>query len=150
MSMKFTEKKLEQAIIELLKGEGYAYVPGQGISREPTEVLIKDDLKGYLKTRYAADHITSGEIDSVVRKLEVFSASDLYESNKAIMKMVSDGFLLKREDRSKKDLYIQLIDYRDLTEYRTPKPTEVQTVVAEDIPSYDATYNIYKIVNQNR
>ncbi len=148
MSMKFTEKKLEQAIIELLKGEGYAYVPGQGISREPTEVLIKDDLKGYLKTRYAADHITSGEIDSVVRKLEVFSASDLYESNKAIMKMVSDGFLLKREDRSKKDLYIQLIDYRDLTEYRTPKPTEVQTVVAEDIPSYDATYNIYKIVNQ--
>ena len=148
MSMKFTEKKLEQAIIELLKGEGYAYVPGQGISREPTEVLIKDDLKGYLKTRYAADHITSGEIDSVVRKLEVFLASDLYESNKAIMKMVSDGFLLKREDRSKKDLYIQLIDYRDLTEYRTPKPTEVQTVVAEDIPSYDATYNIYKIVNQ--
>ena len=148
MSMKFTEEKLEQAIIELLKGEGYAYVPGQGISREPTEVLIKDDLKGYLKTRYAADHITSGEIDSVVRKLEVFSASDLYESNKAIMKMVSDGFLLKREDRSKKDLYIQLIDYRDLTEYRTPKPTEVQTVVAEDIPSYDATYNIYKIVNQ--
>ena len=150
MSMKFTEEKLEQAIIELLKGEGYAYVPGQGISREPTEVLIKDDLKGYLKTRYAADHITSGEIDSVVRKLEVFSASDLYESNKAIMKMVSDGFLLKREDRSKKDLYIQLIDYRDLTEYRTPKPTEVQTVVAEDTPSYDATYNIYKIVNQNR
>ena len=148
MSMKFTEAKLEQAIIELLKGEGYAYVPGQGISREPTEVLIKDDLKGYLKTRYAADHITSGEIDSVVRKLEVFSASDLYESNKAIMKMVSDGFLLKREDRSKKDLYIQLIDYRDLTEYRTPKPTEVQTVVAEDTPSYDATYNIYKIVNQ--
>lgn len=148
MSMKFTEKKLEQAIIELLKGEGYAYVPGQGISREPTEVLIKDDLKGYLKTRYAADHITSGEIDSVVRKLEVFSASDLYESNKAIMKMVSDGFLLKREDRSKKDLYIQLIDYRDLTEHRTAKPTEVQTVVAEDIPSYDATYNIYKIVNQ--
>ena len=148
MSMKFTEEKLEQAIIELLKVEGYVYVPGQEISREPTEVLIKDDLKGYLKTRYAADHITSGEIDSVVRKLEVFSASDLYESNKAIMKMVSDGFLLKREDRSKKDLYIQLIDYRNLTEYRTPKPTEVQTVVAEDTSSYDATHNIYKIVNQ--
>lgn len=148
MSMKFTEEKLEQAIIELLKVEGYVYVPGQEISREPAEVLIKDDLKVYLKTRYAADHITSGEIDSVVRKLEVFSASDLYESNKAIMKMVSDGFLLKREDRNKKDLYIQLIDYRDLTEHRTAKPTEVQTVVAEDTPSYDATYNIYKIVNQ--
>jgi DNA polymerase-3 subunit alpha len=27
------------------------------------------------------------------------------------MKIVSDGFILKREDRSQKDLYIQLIDY---------------------------------------
>lgn len=114
---------------------------------EPTEVLIKDDLRGYLKTRYEADCITPGEIDSIVRKLEVFSASDLYESNKAIMKMVSDGFLLKREDY-KKDLYIQLIDYRDLTEYRTTKPTEVPTIVAEDTPYYDEIYNIYKIVNQ--
>ncbi|MFT6381959.1 MAG: hypothetical protein ACJA16_004294 [Akkermansiaceae bacterium] len=26
------------------------------------------------------------------------AAADLYESNKAVMKLVSDGFLLKRED----------------------------------------------------
>jgi len=32
------------------------------------------------------------------------SAADLYESNKAIMMLASDGFLLKREDRSQKDL----------------------------------------------
>ncbi len=145
---KFTEAKLEAAIIELLECEGYACVRGDAIPRAENEVLVKDDLKAYLFKRYAADNITPGEIDSIIRKLEVFSASDLYESNKAIMKMVSDGFLLKRENRSKKDLYIQLIDYRDLTECRTPKPTEVQTVVAEDTPSYDATYNIYKIVNQ--
>ncbi len=40
-------------------------------------------------------------------------ASDLYETNKTIMKMVSDGFLLKREDRNQKDIYIQLIDYSE-------------------------------------
>ncbi len=27
------------------------------------------------------------------------------------MKLVADGFLLKREDRNQKDLYVQLIDY---------------------------------------
>jgi type I restriction enzyme R subunit len=148
MSAKFTEEKLELAIIELLEVEGYEHVLGQTIAREPNEVLIKDDLKAYLFKRYAADNITSGEVESVVRKLEVFSASDLYESNKAIMKMVSDGFLLKREDRSKKDLYIQLLDYRDLTELRVPKPTEVETVVAEEVATYNATHNIYKVVNQ--
>ena len=122
--MKFTEERLEQAIVELLEKEAFPHVLGQDITREPNEVLIKDDLKSYLTQQYANDNITTGEIDSVIRSLEAFSSSDLYESNKAIMKMVSDGFLLKREDRSQKDLYIQLIDYSE------------------------ADSNIYKIVNQ--
>lgn len=50
----------------------------------------------------------------MIKQLEAYSAADLYESNKAIMKLVADGFLLKREDRSQKDLYIQLIDFLDL------------------------------------
>ena len=143
MSTKFTEEKLEIAIIELLQIEGYKHVFGQNIVREPNEVLIREDIKAYLSRRYAADNITSREIESIIRKLEVFSVSDLYESNKAIMKMVSDGFLLKREDRSKKDLYIQLIDYGDLTELREPKSIEVETVVAEEVAPYNATQNIY-------
>lgn len=148
MSKKFTEEKLEQAIIELLEVEGYPHVLGENISREPDEVLIKEDLRRYLASRYAADNITPGEIDSIIRRVEGFSASDLYESNKTIMKMVSDGFLLKREDRSQKDLYIQLIDYRDLIKYRTPKTGEVPTIVAEESEPYNSIHNIYKIVNQ--
>lgn len=146
--MKFTEERLEKAIIELLEVEGYPHVLGQDIIREPNEVLIKEDLKCYLAKRYTDDNITPSEIDSIIRKLDVFSASDLYESNKAIMKMVSDGFLLKREDRSQKDLYIQLIDYRDLAEYRIPKSNEVPTIIAEESAPYNATHNVYKIVNQ--
>ena len=115
--MKFTEAQLEAAIIELLGKEGYPHVLGETIDRELSDVLIKEDLRNFLSTRYQHDSITAGEIDSIIRKLEAYSAADLYASNKAIMKLVSDGFLLKREDRSQKDLYIQLIDYSRLPEF---------------------------------
>jgi len=108
---KFTEEKLELAIIDLLGKEDYPHVHGETIARPPAEVLLKDDLREFLASRYAGDGITENEIEQIIRRLDGLSSADLYESNKAIMKMVSDGFLIKRQDRSQKDLYIQLIDY---------------------------------------
>ena len=138
--MKFTEAQLEQAFINLLQEEEMTHVVGgevrkfdfKGASEPPTtyghiaseKVLITDDFKDYLRQQYAVENITENEIDSILRDLERLPSSDLYESNKTIMKMVSDGFLLKREDRNKKDIYIQLIDYTE------------------------ADNNTYKIVNQ--
>ncbi len=122
--MKFTESSLETAIIELLERQGFPHVLGGTLARDPSEVLIKEDLRSFLKNQYAADGITASEIESILRQLESKPASDLYDSNKTIMKMVSDGFLLKREDRNKKDMFVQLIDYSA------------------------ADQNIYKIVNQ--
>lgn len=146
--MKFTEAKLEYAIIELLEAEGYPHVLGEMIERDPGEVLIKEDLRAFLSSRYADDGITPGEIESIVRRLETLPSSDLYETNKQIMKMVSDGFLLKREDRNKKDLYVQLIDYSDLTEFRRPETEDLEMVVAEDANPYIVKTNIFKMVNQ--
>ena len=122
--MKFTEAQLEQAFIELLKKEAYTHLLGEAIQRAPEEVLIKEDIKSFLFNKYEADVITIGEVEGIIRDLERYPASDLYESNKAIMKMISDGFLLKREDRTKKDIFIQLLDFT--------------------IPEN----NIYKVVNQ--
>ena len=124
---KFTEDKLEQAIIELLGDEGYPHALGETIPRDPGEVLIKDDLRAFLRERHAEDGVTSGEIELIIRKLEVLPASDLYGSNKDFMKLVSDGFLLKREDRNKKDLFIHLIDYshRDRNRYKIVNQLEI-------------------------
>jgi type I restriction enzyme R subunit len=97
---KFTEEKLEQAIIALLGAQGYPHHKGETISRQPNEVLIKADLRAFLAHQYASDDITTAEIDSVIRRLEALNPHDLYDSNKTICKLVSDGFLLKREDRS--------------------------------------------------
>ncbi|WP_435949198.1 type I restriction endonuclease subunit R [Psychrobacter sp. DM8] len=120
--MKFTEDRLEQAIIELLAAEGYPHSVGAALSletgRNPDDVLIKSDLRAFLATRYQADSITDYEIDAIIHKLDYLPASDLYDTNKAVMKWIADGFLLKREDHTQKDLYIQLIDYQALDNNR--------------------------------
>lgn len=146
--MKFTEEKLEQAIIALLEDQGYLHHTGDSFDRAPNEVLIKSDLQAFLASQYAGDKITEAEIDSVFRRLEMLSAADLYDSNKTIHKLVADGFLLKREDRTQKDLYIQLIDYAGLPEQRLPREGEVETIVAESEDTYGGDKNIYRIVNQ--
>lgn len=126
--MKFTEEKLEQAVIELLGKEGYLHNCGEQVERVAEDVLIKSDLREFLANRYQGDSITEYEVESVIHKLEYLPASDLYDTNKAIMKLVSDGFLLKREDAAQKDLYIQLIDYEGLenNSYRIVNQMEIQ------------------------
>lgn len=145
---RFTEEKLELAILELLKKEGFTHVQGNALDRTNSDVLLRDDLRDYLSRRYAVDHITDGEIEQIVRRLDSFSTADFHKSNKEIMKMVSDGFLLKRENRSQKDLYVELIDYQGIAEHRHPKPGDVNWVVAEESSQYNATFNIFKAVNQ--
>lgn len=125
--MKFTEETLEQAVIELFKAEQIPHCNGMFVHKEISDVLLHEDLKQFLLNKYAGDDITLNEINSIIRKLELYPSSALYESNKAIMKLVADGFIFKREDRTKKDIFIQLLDY--------------DTITGED-------KNIYKIVNQ--
>ncbi len=149
--MNFTEAQLESAIIELLEVEGHPHVLGEAIKRQPQEVLIKSDLRTFLAKQYASDHITPQEIEAVINQLKAYSAADLYESNKAIMKLVSDGFLLKREDHTQKDLYIQLIDYAKLVAFREPSSDQAPTIVAEDANySVDDEWgnNVIRIVTQ--
>ncbi|HCT53694.1 MAG TPA: type I restriction endonuclease, partial [Balneola sp.] len=108
--MKFTEAQLEQAIISLLGEKGYPYVAGPSIIRSEEEVLIPEDLRTFLKTEYKDQQITDSEIESILKDLQRLPNYDLYESNKTIMGWLRDGFLLKREDHTQKDIYIQLFN----------------------------------------
>lgn len=146
--MKFTEEKLEKAFIELLVQEGFPHHLGVQISRKPDEVLIEEDLQNFLLNHYASQGITVNEIKSIILQLKSLPASDLYESNKTFLKMLSDGFILKREDRSKKDIYIQLIDYAGLNKHRQPDAETLVSIVGESQVEYPEDTNIYKFVNQ--
>lgn len=123
----FNEHALEMSIIELFQNEGYIYANGSTIHREKAEVLLLDDLKNYLLDRYSADGITLNEIDSIVQMLR-YSSGSLYQDNKTIFKMIADGFILNREDRTQKDLFIQLIDFENIQNniFKIINQTEIQ------------------------
>ncbi|BDZ72330.1 MULTISPECIES: type I restriction endonuclease subunit R [Methylophaga] len=123
----FTEAKLEQAIIELIEQQGYPYTAGETLVRDPSEVLIREDLEGFLRERYASEGLTDGELETIIRRLINFSSADLYDSNRAIHKLVADGFVLKRDDHTQKDLFIQLIDYEGgSNRYRIVNQLEIE------------------------
>ena len=145
--MKYTESKLEESFIELLAERGYKHVFGNTIARRSDEVLIEADLRQFLYSKYRKEGLTENEATQIIRQLKNYPSSDLYDSNKSIMKLVSDGLILKREDRSKKDLYIQLIDYSGLEEMKNPEYDRVETIVAEKEEHYGDS-NIYKFVTQ--
>ena len=146
--MKFTEQKLEKAFTELLGQEGYPHHSGITITRKSDEVLIEEDLRNFLLNQYAQENITLNEVNAIILQLKVLPSSDLYESNKTFLKMLSDGFILKREDRSQKDIYIQLINYAGLNKHRQPKEEELIYIIAEPEENYTIDTNIYKFVNQ--
>jgi type I restriction enzyme R subunit len=109
--MIFNEETLEKAVIELFLSHGYNYSNGQDIHKGISEVLLRDDIKIFLSQQYKNEGISANEIYSIIRQMEVLSSSATYDSNKTILKWISDGFVLKREDRTQKDLFIQLIDF---------------------------------------
>lgn len=108
----FNEHSLEISIIELLVGKGYTHIFGNSIAREKSEILLVDDLKEYLRTRYASAELTESEIDSIILSLRTVGGT-LYEANKAVMSMIIDGFVFNREDRDKKDIFIELLNYEE-------------------------------------
>jgi len=145
--MKFTEAKLEQAFTELLGNEGYPHFVGSSLVRSSEdEVLIEEDLKAYLLTRYQNANLTETEAQSIILQLKTLSSADLYESNKKIMQWLADGFILKREDRSQKDIHISLIDYAGLDRQRQSENLDI--IAAEPEEQYPPDTNIYKFVNQ--
>ena len=111
MGIKFDEEKLENAIIELFDLAEYTYIKGEDLTREKEEVLIKSDLVEFLINRYKHEEITSSEVEGIIKLLENLPSSALYDSNKKIINMISEGFTIRREDSSKKDLFIELIDF---------------------------------------
>ena len=123
MASLFNEKALEEAIMSLFEKNGFQHFCGEEIHKEKTEFLLVEDLKKYLLSTY---DISVNESNMIIKYLKSFEKYPIYEANKKISDLVSNGFIFKRENPDDKDLHINLINYND-----------------EEI-----NRNIFKIVNQ--
>ena len=108
--MQFTERSLELSIMELFENEGYTHRTGLDIHREKSDVLLPELLAAFLRHRYAADFLTESEIATIIAQLKNISGSD-YDANKRMLDLICNGFTFRRENKTQKDLFIQLIDF---------------------------------------
>lgn len=122
----FNESQLEQSIITLLQEQGYDYVKGEDIERDLDEVVLRDDLAQYLRSRYQNDCITDTEVEAAIRVIVQKQGGTLYDENKQTLSLLMDGFSLKREDPTKHNLYIYPIAFEEANQ----------------------KHNIFKVVNQ--
>ncbi len=123
----FNEQALEQAIIELLAQQGYNYTCGTELHKEKSEVVLYDDLRLYLNTRYSVQHITASEVESVMMRITSTASQSLYENNASTLRIMREGFAIKRDDPSQAALYIHPIDFEDMTKnvYRVVNQLEI-------------------------
>ena len=109
----FNEHALEMSIMELFQQEGYIYTNGEEIRKEASDVILREDLRAYLRSRYAKDGITELEVESVIAKLTAANGFLLYDKNVNTYRLMTEGFSLKREDKTQPDLFIEPIDFEN-------------------------------------
>ena len=107
----FNEHTLEMAIMELFRQEGYTYTNGEQIHKELSDVLLRDDLRAFLRCRYADCALSSQEVESILARLTANVGGSLYENNAHTYRLITEGFSIKREDTSQADLFIEPIDF---------------------------------------
>ena len=109
----FNEAQLEQSIIQLFLEQGYVYAPGATVGgrTSDSDVLMRDEIRHYLRDRYEAEHITDNEIERIIRRLEQDGGGSLYDENKSMTQLLMDGFSFKRDDATLPNLYIYPISY---------------------------------------
>ena len=105
----FNEHALEMAIMELFQQEDYLYTNGEQVHKEVNDVLLRDDLRMYLRSRY--EDITALEVESTIARLTARVGFSDYENNVATYRLITEGFSLKREDASQPDLFVEPIDF---------------------------------------
>lgn len=108
--MSFNESSLEIAIKNLLEKKGYPHYSGKH-NFQNHELLIFEDFSNFLINKYGGYSLESEEISFLFNQFDKLSSVDLYSSNRFVLGLVSNGFLLKRKNKDKKDIYLNFIDY---------------------------------------
>ncbi|MGM1032750.1 MAG: type I restriction endonuclease subunit R [Bacillota bacterium] len=111
MKGQFTEKQLENAIIELFVEQGYTHVFGDTLHRKIEDILLEDDLRAFLVKKYKDESLTESEIQKIINRLKLIPSDPLYNGSREAFWLVNEGFDLPREDASKVALHVAYVDF---------------------------------------
>lgn len=107
----FTEAELEKAIITLFEQQGYIYINGENLHRKYEDILLLDDLRQFLFSRYADEVLSEVELQKIINRLTLIPANPLYAANKETFWLINEGFDLQRDDTTKVALHVDYIDF---------------------------------------
>lgn len=108
MAGKFYESEYEEALIDLLQEQGWQYTHGGTIHRNNREVLLIDDLKAYLQSRYS--ELSDDDLNEVINHLRHTSGQTHFEHVRNTFYLVRDGYRYTRHSDGK-HFDIQYIDF---------------------------------------
>ena len=110
---KFTESELEKAIIELFEQQGYTHISGDNIHRKYEDILLLDDLRSYINSRYSSESASDIEMQKIINRLSLIPSAPIYSGNRETFWLMNEGFDLVRDDVGKVALHIDYIDYEN-------------------------------------
>lgn len=73
--------------------------------------MLLDDLRAFMQARYAKYGLSEVELQKIINRLQLISASPLYSGNRETFWLINEGFDLVRDDPSKVALHIDYIDF---------------------------------------
>ena len=130
---KYYESDYEEALIDLLKEQGWEYTFGGDIHRNNREVLLNDDLKTYLQKRY--NELTNSDIEEIINKLRHTSGQTHFELLRNTFNLLCNGFrYIRQADGKIFDIeYIDFEDQNTNNSYRCVNQFEVGYGLKNDI-----------------
>ena len=108
---KFDEATLEAAILELFEENGYEPLNGETIHRKYDEIIIEDDMKSFMISRYT--DLTEVELSKIINKVKYIPNDPLYNGNRDAFFLVNEGFDLARDDKTKESIHVDYIDWNE-------------------------------------
>ena len=130
---KFTEEELESAIIELFTSQGYTHVHGDDIHREYKDILLIEDLREYLVSAYPS--LTETEIKKVISKLDNLPYIPLYDGNREVFWILTQGFDLVRENPKELPIHIDFINFDDINKNNFKIVNQYVVEISGNVPT---------------
>ena len=106
---KFYESDYEEALIDLLKQQGWTYTFGGNIARNNKEVLLSNDLSTYLKKRYS--ELNDADIEEITNHLRFTSGQTHFELLRNTFHLIRDGNYRYTRSSDGKIFDIEYLDF---------------------------------------